>query len=144
MKQLFLFVVMAFIGLQARAAMIITNNSNCTIQVRVLAHDANNPGVCALRSNLITIAAGDFEMFANVSSLNAVPGWQGGTVAVTTGGTAVWGWDAVEYFGVTNMTIGLPGSCAISVSASAEDLCGADVSAFMYVIGSNTVADFVQ
>ncbi|WP_162903380.1 hypothetical protein [Taibaiella koreensis] len=142
LKKLFFLVVMALLGIQANAALIITNNSNCTIQVRVRAHDINNTGACALRSNLITIAPGDFEMFANVSSLNTVPGWQGGTMATTAGGTTAWGWDAVEYNGVTNLIIGHPGTCAIGISGAAEDPCGADVGGHFYVVGTNTVADF--
>lgn len=143
MKRLFFFVVMALFGIQANAALIITNNSDCEIRVRVLAHDLNNPGACALRSNWINIApGGNFVMYADVSSLNTVPGWQGGVTAVTTGGTTVWGWDAVEYDGVTDMIIGHPGTCAQGVSNSALDPCSADVAGFFYVVGSNTVADF--
>lgn len=142
MKKLLFLVMMAVLGIQAHAALIITNNSGCTIQVRVRAHDANNTGLCALRSNVITILPWDFEIFTNVSSLNTVPGWQGGTTATTAGGTTVWGWDAVEYNGVTNLIIGHPGTCAIGVSGAAEDPCGADVAGYFYVVGSNTVADF--
>ncbi len=142
MKKLLFFVVMALLGMQAHAALIITNNSNCTIQVRVLAHDANNTSSCALRSNVITIAASDFVMYADVTTLNAAPGWQGGTTATIAGGTAVWGWDAVEYNGVGSMIIGHPNTCAQGVSNAAEDPCGADVGGYFYVVGTNTVADF--
>lgn len=142
MKKLLFFVVMAVLGIQAHAALFITNNSNCTIQVRVRAHDANNTGPCALRSNVITILPGGFEIITDVSTLNTIPGWQGGTMATTAGGTTVWGWDAVEYNGVTNLIIGHPGTCAIGVSGAAEDPCGADVGGYFYMVGTNTVADF--
>lgn len=143
MKKLFFLIVMALFGIQANAALIITNNSPCEIRVRVLAHDVNHPGSCALVSNWITIPPnGNFVMYSNVASLNTVPGWQGGVAAVTTGGTTAWGWDAVEYDGVTDMIIGHPGTCAQGISNAAEDPCGADVAGYFYVVGSNTVADF--
>lgn len=141
MKKLYFLIVMALLGIQAHASLIITNNSTCTIQVRVRAHDANHTGACALRSNLITIPPG-FVMYTDVSTLNTGPGWEGGATATTAGGTSAWGWDAVEYSGVGSMIVGHPGTCAPGVSDAALDPCGADVGAYFYVVGSNTVADF--
>lgn len=142
MKKLYFFVVMAFLCIQAHASLIITNNSNCTITVRVRAHDANHTGACALRSNVITLAPTDFVIFPDISSLNTVPGWEGGATATTAGGSSAWGWDAVEYNGVGNLIVGHPGTCAVGISGAAQDPCGADVGAYFYVVGSNTVADF--
>lgn len=145
MKKLCFLIIMALLGMQAHAALIITNNSNCTIQVRVMAHDANHTGSCALRSNVITLIPGDFAMFSNVSSLNTAPGpgWDGGAMAATTGGATVWGWDAVECYGLSNMLVGHPGTCATYSVGSIVGFCGvADVGGEFYVTGSNTVADF--
>lgn len=113
------FLLLSFTG--AKAALFINNNTNCTVYVQVYAHDLNHP-TCGLISGRITVPPIWSGSINTVADLNTIPGWQGQT-AVTTGGTAVWGWDGIAFNGALGGLIGNTSACFTTDNMTVPDIC---------------------
>lgn len=88
---LMIIALLASLSYGAKAALFISNNTACTFQGIIVAYDINTPG-CIMHTNPMTILPGAAYAYNNVSSMNASPGWGGGYMASTVGGTTAWGW----------------------------------------------------
>jgi len=145
MKKLILAASLLALGAQAKAALFLNNNTNCTVIVQVYAHDLNH-GICGLESGRLQVDPGTSAAFNNVATINTTnPFWINGQTATTSGGTAVWGWDAatvVSLGGTMWAEIGNPGSCFPTASVTTPNACGTNnVTADWTVMGSNTFID---
>lgn len=138
MKTLLMAVLLLLPFTGARAALFINNNTNCPVVVEIYAHDLNH-STCVLHSGRIYMAANTAISFNNVASLNTAPGWQG-QIAVTTGGTAVWGWDGAAFNGAGGGLIGNTSACFTTDNMTVPNGCipVANVTATWTVIGPGT------
>jgi len=144
MKKLFIALLLLLSAASAKAALFITNNTNCIMVVLIYAHDQNH-GTCGLESGRLQLDPGASTAFNNVATINTtLPFWQNGQTATTAGGTAVWGWDAaiVTNGGTMWAQIGNPGSCFPTASVTTPNACDANsVTADWTILGSNTFID---
>ncbi|WP_118953223.1 hypothetical protein [Taibaiella helva] len=129
---------------QARAALFITNNTDCDLTIELYAHDFNH-ATCMLHSNWFVVPANNSIAFNNVTTLNTgTPSWINGP-AVLTGGTTAWGWDASKfYFTVSSISgvIGNTGSCVSNMSTTMPGGCnGNNVTVIWTNPGGNSVID---
>ncbi|WP_118976605.1 hypothetical protein [Taibaiella koreensis] len=145
MKKVVTMALLCMAAVSSKAALFITNNTACPISMSIRGHDANHTGQCTLQSVQVTVGAGGSLAYNNVASLNTSPGWQGGLMAVTTGGPTVWGWDAIKYFAVSGGVFGggLGSGCSSPTSVTFPSACGgATVTGTWTTVGSNTFIDF--
>ncbi|WP_118976597.1 hypothetical protein [Taibaiella koreensis] len=143
MKKLILAASLLALGAQAKAALFLNNNTNCSVIVQVYAHDLNH-GTCGLLSGRIVVAPMSAVSFNNVTNLNTTPGWLGQT-AVTTGGTTVWGWDGITFNGSGGGPIGNTTACFTTDNLTVPNGCipVANVTATWTAVSSSTaVVDF--
>lgn len=111
MKKLFIFTFLAMAAaLSGHAALFVNNNTNCTVVFQVYAHDFNH-GTCGLVSGRVVLGPMQSTSFNNVTNLNTTPGWLNGQTAVTTGGTAAWGWDGTAFNGSLGGQLGNTTAC---------------------------------
>ncbi|WP_118953228.1 hypothetical protein [Taibaiella helva] len=145
MRKLFIALLLSLSAVGAKAALFITNNTSCIMVVVIRAHDLNH-GICGLESGRLQVDPGTSAAFNNVATINTTnPFWINGQTATTSGGTAVWGWDAatvVSLGGTMWAEIGNPGSCFPTASVTTPNACGTNsVTADWTVMGSNTFID---
>lgn len=144
MKKVLTLALLCMGALSSKAALFISNNTGCPVSMSIRAHDFNH-GPCALQSVEVAVGSGASVAYNNVTSLNMVPGWQGPTTAVLTGGTTVWGWDAVKFYAVSGGAFGghLGSGCGASTSLTFPSACGGStVTATWTVVGANIFVDF--
>lgn len=145
MKKVLALGLLCMAAVSSKAALFITNNTACPINMSIRGHDANHTSECTLQSFEVTVAAGGSLAYNNVAALNTSPGWQGGITAVTTGGTSVWGWDAIKFYSQTggNFGGGLGSACSSPTSVTFPSACGgATVTGTWTTFGGNTFVDF--
>lgn len=145
MKKLFLAASLLVLGSQAKAALFINNNSNCTMNITIFAFDPTHTGCWGLQSNLITVAASASVSYNTVASLNTTaPYWYGGATASSSGGAGTWGWNAGKFFfpgsGGGGASVGLT-SCGLTSSATVANPCGGNVTVTWQPLGSNTLIE---
>lgn len=145
MKKVLALGLLCMAAVSSKAALFITNNTLCPINMSIRGHDINNATQCGLQSWEVTAASGSSLAYNNVTSLNVTPGWQGGIIAVTTGGTAAWGWDNVKFYAASGGVFGgaLGSGCGPVYSIIFPSACGGStVTATWTTIGGNTFVDF--
>jgi len=146
MRTFLIALLLSLPAIGAKAALFITNNTNCSVTVTIYAHDQNH-SVCGLESGRLQLAAGESAAFNNVATLNTtLPGWQNGQMATTAGGAAVWGWDGAF---VTNGSIlwaqiGRTGSCFPIPVLVTPNACGtSSVTTAWQAVGGNAFLDII-
>lgn len=146
MKRL-LFALACFLATTgAKAALFINNNTTCSADLMLRAHDVNNPGSCAYYS-LFTLAAGTSAAYNNVTAVNAPtgPGW---TLVGTTGFTNMVqtgsGWDGC-YVTLPGFTagVGAPGACTQASSVTGFSATCGTITCTWTIIGSNVFLDIM-
>lgn len=126
----------SLLALSSRAALFISNNTNCDIYIVLQAHDMNH-GTCLLQSNRFLVPANTSVAYNNVTSLNVTPAWQNGPAVITGSG-----WDSALFGGAT-LGGNLGPNCGATTSITIPGGCGAaTVQADWSGIGSNTFIDF--
>jgi hypothetical protein len=145
MKKVLVLALFCMAAVSSKAALFITNNTSCPISMSIRGHDQGHPGGCGLQSVEVLVPANSSTAYNNVTSLNSTPGWQGGAMAVTTGGTSVWGWDGVKFYATSGGTFGgwLGSGCGPSLSVTFPSACsGATVTGTWTTLGSNSFVEF--
>lgn len=145
MKKVLALGLLCMAAVSSKAALFITNNTGCPISMSIRGHDFNYNTQCELQSWEVTVAGNSSLAYNNVTSLNVTPGWYGGITAVTTGGTAVWGWDAVKFYATSGGVFGgqVGSACSPVSSITFPNACGGNtVVATWTTIGGNTFVDF--
>ncbi|WP_118976594.1 hypothetical protein [Taibaiella koreensis] len=141
MKKLILAASLLAFGAQAKAALFINNNTNCTLNVTMFAFDPAHAGCGGLQSSLITLGPFSSVSYATVATLNTTPPfWLGGTMASTAGGPTTWGWTTAKTFftGGGGGSVGLA-SCGIPGSVTSV-ACGSSVTLTWTTLpGSNNI-----
>lgn len=130
MKKLILAASLLVLGAQAKAALFINNNSNCTMNITIFAFDPAHPGCWGLQSNVITLGPTSSVSYNTVASLNTTPPyWGGGVMASIAGGAGTWGWNVGKFFfsggGGGGASVG--GGCGVPTSATVVNPCGGTV-----------------
>lgn len=140
-----LFLLLAVATINARAALYISNNTQCDAVLILWAHDVNNPSSCSYYSTRFTVAAGASVAFNNVTNVNAPggPGWYlpgvGGSATMTATGS---GWDGVKiYYQNFDFDIGTASACAASTSYGANVPSCSFSLATWTVLGSNILLE---
>lgn len=141
MKKLLASLLLVSAAVSAKAAIFITNNTDCDVQFFLYAHDAVNS---SLTSQMFTITALNSVAFNNVSSLNTSPGWFGGVSATTTGGPTVWGWDCCKFaIPASGVSAGVGVTCGSASPQTYTAACtGLPVTLSWVVVGANTYVSF--
>jgi len=143
MKKILILLLCSLGTVGAKAALLLSNNTPCTIPVIIKAHDIAHL-TCGLQSNTFMLGPGVAAVFQDVTSLNVSPGWMGSALASTAGGTAVWGWDAVAFtFPMLSSQVGPPTGCATGYFFTYANACsGNPVTVTWTAIGTNTLVEF--
>lgn len=142
MKKLLIAAACLLATTASKAALFITNNTGCSADLMLRAHDANNPGTCAYYS-LFTIGATSSLAYNNVTSLNTTPGWTlvgttGFTNMVTTG--SAWDGCYVTFPGFT-AGVGAPLACTQASSVTGSSTTCGTITVTWTIIGSNVFLD---
>ncbi|WP_118953227.1 hypothetical protein [Taibaiella helva] len=144
MKKLFLAASLLVLGAQAKAALLINNNTNCTINITIFAFDPAHPGCWGLQSNVLTLGPNSSESYNTVATLNtAAPLWGGGVMASIAGGPTTWGWNAGKFFfsgGGGGATVGVT-SCGLNQLESVPNPCGGTATVTWQPFGSNILLE---
>jgi hypothetical protein len=134
MKKLFMIGCCSLLALTSKAALFISNNTNCDVYIVIQAHDQNH-GTCLLQSNRFVVPANTSLAYNNVTSMNTSPSWQNGPAVVTASG-----WDSALFGGAAgggNLGSNCGGSTSIPTNCN-----GTAGQADWTVIGGNTFIDF--
>lgn len=137
MKKLLMIACCSLLAVSSRAALFITNNTGCDVYIVMHAHDQTH-GTCNLISNRFPVYATSSQAYNNVTSMNAVPGWQNGPAV-----NIAAGWDSADFGGVSLGGIVGSATCGGSGSITIPNGCGTSpVQVDWYTIGGNTFIDF--
>lgn len=141
MKKVLALALLCTAAVSAKAALFITNNTNCPISMSIRGHDSAHPGQCGLQSVEVTAPANGALAYNNVTNLNTSPGWQGGIIAVASGS----GWDGIKFYALSGGAFGgwLGSGCGPVSTVTFPSACGGlTVTGTYTVIGSNTFIEF--
>lgn len=128
MKKILLSFIIAFCPflMKAQTNIIIDNQTSCSCIFIIMAHDANYPNACDLRSNIIGLSGGTSTSFTDPSAVASGPGWNGiGSYTLST----PWDWDAlwVSFYAsaTPSVFVGQPVTCGGGVtSTTVNSPCG--------------------
>ncbi|WP_118976599.1 hypothetical protein [Taibaiella koreensis] len=143
MKKLLLAASLLVLGAQAKAALFINNNTNCTLNMTIFAFDPTHTGCWGLQSNLIVLGPNSSVSYNSVATLNTTsPFWFGGATASTAGGAGTWGWNAGKFFFTSGggASVGLT-SCGLTQSVTVPNVCGSSSVVTWQPLGNNIIIE---